>query len=88
MTYRGAQNILKDKKYQAKEKWDENSLTPYLTFYNEETERWHIGFFENERSVGYKMDLVRKLNLSGMAIWALGYEGEYQSLWNKIGEQF
>ncbi len=88
LTYRGAQNILKDKKYQAKEKWDENSLTPYLTFYNEETERWHIGFFENERSVGYKMDLVRKLNLSGMAIWALGYEGEYQSLWNKIGEQF
>ena len=88
LTYKGAQSILNDESYQATGKWDEKSLTPYLTFYDEENERWHIGFFENQRSLSYKMDLIEKLNLGGMAIWALGYEGEYADLWSEIGERF
>lgn len=88
MTYRGAQNILKDKSKKAVEKWDEKSLTPYLVFYNQEEEKWHIGFFENERSLNYKLDLIEQLHLGGMAIWALGYEGEYLNLWQTIEARF
>lgn len=88
MTYRGAQNILADKSKKAEQKWDEKSLTPYLVFYDQEVERWHIGFFENERSLDYKIDLIEQLNLGGMAIWALGYEGEYLNLWQTIEARF
>ena len=88
MTYRGAQNILADKSKKAVQKWDEKSLTPYLVFYDQEAERWHIGFFENERSLDYKIDLIEQLNLGGMAIWALGYEGEYLNLWQTIEARF
>lgn len=88
MTYKGAQNILADKSKKAEQKWDEKSLTPYLVFYDQEAERWHIGFFENERSLDYKIDLIEQLNLGGMAIWALGYEGEYLNLWQTIEARF
>ncbi len=88
MTFRGAQNILADKSYGAVEKWDETSLTPYLVFYNEAEERWHMGFFENGESLGYKIDLIEQLDLGGMAIWALGYEGEYDELWEVIEKRF
>lgn len=88
MTYRGAQNLLKDRSKKVLEKWDEKSLTPYLVYYEAETDRWHMGFFENERSLGYKIDLIKQLRLGGIAIWALGYEGDYKELWDVIGERF
>ncbi len=86
MTYREAQNILADKSKNAQEKWDEHSLTPYLIY--QQDEQWRIGFFENERSLNYKIDLIEKLNLGGIAVWALGFEGEYQELWEIINERF
>ncbi len=88
MTYRGAINLLSDKTIKAEEKWDEKSLTPYLVYYDEDEDRWHMGFFENERSINYKIDLLEGLNLGGMAIWALGYEGEYKELWEVINQRF
>lgn len=87
MTYRGAKSILEDETLAAQDLWDEESLTPYLTFVDAEG-RSHIGFYENEKSIGYKIDLVEKLNLGGIAIWALGYEGEYTELWDVINERF
>jgi spore germination protein YaaH len=86
MMYRGAQKILADKNLGAKEYWDDKSLTPYLVY--QENETWKIGFFENQRSLRYKMDLIGKLGLGGMAVWALGYEGEYRELWETISERF
>jgi len=48
----------------------------------------HIGFFENAKSINYKIDLVENLNLGGIAIWALGYEGDYPELWQAIDARF
>ncbi len=50
--------------------------------------RCHIGFFENARSINYKIDLVENLHLGGIAIWALGYEGDYPELWETIDSRF
>jgi spore germination protein YaaH len=94
LTYLGARNLLADEQLQVEERWDERSLTPYLVWKTEadtpeeSDSRWHIGFFENPRSLGYKIDLVETLNLGGIAIWALGYEGDYQELWTAISERF
>ena len=94
LTYRGAQNILADNAYRAVEHWDENSLTPYIVFHDPEVEegsaddRCHIGFFENERSLTYKINLIENLNLGGIAIWALGFEGDYPELWQTINSRF
>lgn len=70
----------------------ENSDTPEHSNKTESEQsaenRCHIGFFENEKSINYKIDLVQNLHLGGIAIWALGYEGEYQELWQTINQRF
>ena len=38
-------------------------------------------YFENERSLKAKMDLVRQNQFGGFGFWALGYEGEDTSIW-------
>ncbi|MBQ6438322.1 hypothetical protein IJJ12_02985, partial [bacterium] len=91
LTYAAALKILSDRQYGATQHWDEVSLSPYLVYRasNDDGEnRCHIGFFENERSLAYKMDVVAKLNLGGIAIWSLGYEGHSTTLWETISQRF
>ncbi len=55
-------------------KWDELSMTPWLVF--EEEGEIHQIYFENERSLKIKLDLVKQNQFRGYGFWALGYEGE------------
>ncbi|MBD3279430.1 MAG: hypothetical protein GF390_01830 [Candidatus Pacebacteria bacterium] len=64
------------------EHWHETALAPYLT-YTEEEENF-IAYYENPRSIAYKLEYVRQLDLAGIAIWALGYEGSGRELWEVI----
>lgn len=64
------------------EHWHETSLSPYLT-YTENDENWVV-HYENARSISYKMEYVEQLDLAGIAIWALGYEGNTRELWDAI----
>lgn len=60
--------------------WDELSMSPWITF--EEEKEIHQIYFENERSLGAKIDLVRQNQFKGYGFWALGYEGEDEAVWN------
>jgi len=64
------------------EAWNEEALSPYLS-YQEDGETF-IVYYENSRSLSYKLDLVNQLDLGGIAIWALGYEGANRELWDVI----
>ncbi|MDR0463020.1 MAG: hypothetical protein LBG64_02265 [Pseudomonadales bacterium] len=86
MTYRRIQHMRNDRQnINFREHWDHYSLTPYLTYTRDGN--YYIGFFDNARSIGYKMDLVRGLNLAGVAIWAMGYEGDSSELWRAIEDR-
>ncbi len=54
--------------------WDELSMTPWIAF--EEDGEIHQIYFENERSLKIKLDLVKQNQFRGYGFWALGYEGE------------
>ena len=60
--------------------WDELSMSPWVSF--EEEGEIHQIYFENERSLKAKIDLVRQNQFKGFGYWALGYEGEDVSIWN------
>ena len=62
--------------------WDEASLSPYLTY--KLSGRWHQIWFEDERSLQLKYALVNQTGLAGIAIWALGYDGDHQQLWHLL----
>ncbi len=80
------QALLRDKdKWQAQEHWNEAALSPYVT-YIEDGKNWVI-YYENSRSLSYKLDLVNQLDLGGVAIWALGYEGDSRELWEVLHQK-
>lgn len=82
-SYERIQEVL-DKKEELKveEHWNEEALSPYLVYKEDGTT--HIIYFDNSRSLSYKLDFVNQLDLKGIAIWALGYEGDYPELWDTI----
>jgi len=67
------------------EKWNEAALSPYLV-YTEDNENYVV-YYDNSRSLSYKLDFVNQLDLGGIAIWALGYEGNFNELWDVISEK-
>jgi spore germination protein YaaH len=64
------------------EHWNEAALSPYLSY--KEKGEIYVVYYENSRSISYKLDYVNQLDLGGIAIWALGYEGDSRELWDVI----
>lgn len=62
--------------------WDRNSLTPYGI--SSDSGKVSQIYFENETSIKLKIDFVKSANLGGIAIWALGYEGNTPWIWPAI----
>lgn len=60
--------------------WDEDALSPYVIYTKDD--RQHVIYYEDARSIGFKLQLAKELNLGGVAIWALGYEDNSRELWN------
>lgn len=65
--------------------WDSYSLTPW---YKYNSSGWNQGWYDDSISLGLKYDLVNSLNLKGIGIWALSYDGANQELWNTISSKF
>lgn len=58
-------------------KWDDNSKAPCLEYGSREI------WFENDRSIEEKINLMKKYQLAGCSMWRLGYENS--SFWHVIG---
>jgi len=85
-SYQRVKELVANKKeLNLEEHWDENALAPYLS-YVENGENYLV-YFENAASVSYKLEYVNQLNLAGIAIWSLGYEGDSRDLWNVIDQE-
>jgi len=61
--------------------WDDAFCTPYLKYWD-----WngisHEVWFENEFSLGLKLDLAEAYGVGGIAVWRLGMED--QSFWDTV----
>lgn len=84
-TYKRVVSILEDPDLKAQERWDEEALSPYVIY--EEDGQTQFIYYENTRSLSYKLDFVEQLGLRGIAIWALGYEGNRNELWTTIDQK-
>lgn len=87
-SYERVQTLLEPEtkeKLRVEEGWNDDALSPYVS-YVEDGEIFVV-YYENSRSLSYKLDLVNQLDLGGIAIWALGYEGDSRELWETIGRK-
>ncbi|MBI5001168.1 MAG: amidase domain-containing protein [Euryarchaeota archaeon] len=65
--------------------WDSLSVSPWF-WYNETGVSRQV-WFDNATSLLYKYQVVNQLDLPGMGIWALGYDGARTELWGSIDEK-
>jgi GH18 family chitinase len=65
--------------------WDANAHTPWYRYQSNST--WHQCWYEDEESLGLKLDYVNSTNLAGVGIWALGYEGNDAEIWGVIRDK-
>ncbi len=65
--------------------WDDESKSPYFYYWDDQKAK-HEVWFENSYSLEFKLKLVNKYNLKGVAIWRLGNENNlfWQTLENDL----
>lgn len=79
-TYKRISQLVSSQKL--REQWDFDALSPFITYI--ENGKIQTIYYENAQSLSYKIELVNQAKLGGIAIWALGYEGNTEELWNVI----
>lgn len=84
-SYKRVKELLTRSDVELQQQWDEQALAPYLTYL--ENDNYYMIYYEDARSIGYKLEYVNQLNLSGIAIWSLGYEGDSRDLWESVDKQ-
>lgn len=81
LNYNGIQNLIK--KHQVAPKWHSQYKVPYFTY-----KSWgvtHQVWYENSHSTSFKVDLVKKYGLKGVAVWRCGYEDS--NIWSIIRQK-
>lgn len=64
--------------------FDNEALSPFIT-YKQDGAMYTI-YYEDPKSIAYKLEYARQLDLAGIAIWALGYEDSDRELWQAISD--
>ncbi len=65
--------------------WSDKYKTPW---YRWNDGSWNQVWYDDDVSLGLKYDLADSHNLKGIGMWALGYDGERQELWNLIDMRY
>lgn len=68
----------------AKIKWDNSAQVPYFYYWPKGVKR--VVWFESNNSAAFKMNLVNKYDLAGVAVWRLGFEDK--GFWNTVIQKF
>ena len=78
---------VRDKLDERERQWDRHSSTPWYA-YNDGNSNWRQTWYDDEISLSMKYDLAIMKDLAGIAIWALGYDGGYQEMWDALQGRF
>ena len=62
--------------------WDTKTQSPWIVY--KQSGAIKQIYYENRHSLSAKMNFVKQNNLGGIAIWALGYEGDHKEAWDII----
>jgi spore germination protein YaaH len=62
--------------------FDPLAYSPFILF--NKNGKAMVLYYDDAQSLRYKFQLVKQARLGGIAIWALGYEGRRQELWDTL----
>jgi hypothetical protein len=95
-TYAGVLDDLSCGAQQLNVAWDSTAQSPWASWWSPPVNdpcqgnhnSWRELYYDNAASLAKKYDLVNANNLRGAGMWALGYDGTSQDLWNAIAGKF
>lgn len=64
--------------------FDSLAHEPWCWYVDKGTHKDHQVWFENDQSIKDKFSFATAKNLGGVAIWTLGYDKQYNNLWNLL----
>ncbi|WP_417873736.1 glycosyl hydrolase family 18 protein [Xanthomarina gelatinilytica] len=69
--------------------YDDVSQTVWQSYVTsiEKSEIYRQCWYDNDSTLGLKMDLIKRKGLAGMGIWALGYDKGYSEMWEMIANK-
>ncbi|WP_111708722.1 glycosyl hydrolase family 18 protein [Lutibacter citreus] len=67
--------------------FDSKSSSSYIVI-KDSVKDYRQLFFEDVKSLSIKYDWIKKNKISGVGIWALGYDNGYPELWDLLTEKF
>ena len=62
--------------------WHPEAMSPWIVY--ERNGKTQQIYYEDDESIGYKLQLIEQANLGGGGFWALGYEGVDANLWKTV----
>lgn len=66
--------------------WDPDSQNAWYVF--QSGGAWRHTWYDDEESLAAKYQLVLEQEIGGIGMWALGYDGEFDELWNVLDAYF
>ncbi len=66
--------------------WASDNQVPWYRYQSGTT--WYQVWYDNDSSLGMKYALAQSKNLAGVGMWALGYDGSRNELWNELYKRF
>ena len=67
--------------------WNNESNAPWFT-YIDDTQTWRQCWFDDSNSLTNKYQFAKESGLSGVGMWALGYDGNSEDLWDILYDNF
>ncbi len=81
-----------DKVPELKVQYDSLSHSAWYSYIEKDTIKNHRQFrqlwFDNDSTMTEKINFIKKRNLNGLGIWALGYNKTYENYWKVISDNF
>ncbi|MCL5003876.1 MAG: glycosyl hydrolase family 18 protein [Patescibacteria group bacterium] len=68
--------------------WDSIAQVPFYSYFNNDTKVWHEVYYENAASLSLKYDFIKSMKIRGVGIWALGFDGDRNELWDLLEKKF
>jgi len=65
--------------------WSDTYLVPWISY---RPSGWRQCWYDDARSLALKYEHVLSTGIAGIGIWALGYDGTRNELWNEIATAF
>lgn len=75
--------------------WDGREMTAWVAYRRSNCTQaygcvtsWRQLYYDDDRALRLRYDLVNRMGIRGVGIWALGYQGARTDVWNGIADKF